>query len=92
MGPSGIPLVCNPVPATDKNSGLIATFLGIGPAIILANWIRNNTKDNRFSVAAGSELNYVLNSAPRTRDGAISHRSDQVQLWYDKSPCVIGML
>jgi len=55
----------------------------IGPAVILANWTRNDTADTRFSAAAGSQLNYVLNYSPHTDDGAISHRTEQVQLWSD---------
>jgi hypothetical protein len=62
---------------------------GIGPAVVLANWTRTNLSDNEFSVAAGSQLNYLLAYAPRTSDGAISHRADQVQLWYDDSPPLI---
>jgi len=55
--------------------------LGIGPAVLVANWTRNDTSDNRFAFAAGSQLGYLLNNASRTSDGAISHRSEQVQLW-----------
>jgi len=55
----------------------------IGPSVVLANWTRNDTSDNSFSVAAGSQLNYILNYSPHTSDGAISHRSEQVQLWSD---------
>ena len=62
--------------------------LGIGVAVLLANWTRKDLSDNRFSTAAGSQLNYLLNYSPHTDDGAISHRSEQVQLWYDESPRV----
>jgi rhamnogalacturonyl hydrolase YesR len=55
----------------------------IGPAVLLANWTRNDISDNRFSVAAGGQLNYILNYSPHTDDGAISHRIEQVQLWSD---------
>ncbi|KAF9779463.1 Six-hairpin glycosidase [Thelephora terrestris] len=55
----------------------------IGPAVLLANWTRNDTNDARFSTAAGSQLSYLLTQAPRTSDGAISQRNDQVQLWSD---------
>ena len=60
-------------------------ILGIGPAVLLTNWTRTDTSDDRFSVAAGSQLNYLLNHAPQTDDGAISHRSEDVELWYDES-------
>jgi len=63
--------------------GSVGDPASIGPAVVLANWTRNDTSDNQFSVAAGSQLNYVLNYAPHTDDGAISHRTDQVQLWSD---------
>jgi len=55
----------------------------IGPAVLLTNWTRTNASDTRFSVAAGSQLNYLLNVAPKTDDGAISHRSEDVELWSD---------
>jgi rhamnogalacturonyl hydrolase YesR len=64
--------------------------LGIGPAVILANWTRTNISDDRFSTAAGKQLDYVLNHSPHTDDGAISHRTKQVQLWYDESPLAIA--
>ncbi|KAF9647034.1 Six-hairpin glycosidase [Thelephora ganbajun] len=63
--------------------GSVGDPASIGFAVILANWTRNDTSDNRFSVAAGSQLNYVLSHSPHTDDGAISHRTEQVQLWSD---------
>jgi hypothetical protein len=60
--------------------------LGIGPAVLLANWTQTNVSNNLFSVDAGSQLDYILNYSPHTADGAISHRADQVQLWYGESP------
>ncbi|KAK0206262.1 Six-hairpin glycosidase [Desarmillaria ectypa] len=55
----------------------------LGIAVLLANWTRTNTSDTSFSTAAGEELDYLLNYALRSYSGAISHRSDQVQLWSD---------
>jgi rhamnogalacturonyl hydrolase YesR len=63
--------------------GSVGDPASIGPAVLLTNWTRTNTSDNRFSAAAGSQLNYLLNHAPQTDDGAISHRSEDVQLWSD---------
>ncbi len=54
---------------------------GIGVAVELTNWTRADRGDHEFSTAAGHQLTYLLDVAPRTSDGAISHRSDQVQLW-----------
>ncbi|KAG7448944.1 Six-hairpin glycosidase [Guyanagaster necrorhizus] len=55
----------------------------LGVSVLLANWTRTNESDTSFSTAASEELDYLLNYAPRSDSGAISHRSDQVQLWAD---------
>lgn len=57
------------------------TNSGIGVSVLLANWTRSNLADQSFSQAAYSELAYLMTVAPRTGDGAISHRASQVQLW-----------
>ena len=80
------PRVGNSVPSVDHNKLIDRRILGIGPAVVLTNWILDNTSDNSFSVAAGSQLNYLLNYAPHTDDDAISHRTEQVQLWYREAP------
>ncbi len=51
----------------------------LGVSVLLANWT-GQTGEN-YSIAAKNELNYLLNTAPKTSDGAISHRSENVQLW-----------
>jgi hypothetical protein len=56
--------------------------LGIGGAVLLANWTKSNLSDNLYGYAASQQLRYLLDFAPRTQSGAISHRTDQVQLWY----------
>lgn len=56
---------------------------GIGNAVLLANWTRPNLDDTTYSFAAGQQLSYLVNYAPRTPEGAISQRGDQVQLWAD---------
>lgn len=57
-------------------------FTGIGVSVLIANWTRSNLSDTEFSNAAADQLEYLLDVAPRTPDGAISHRASQVQLWY----------
>lgn len=60
---------------------VIPTILGLGHAVLLRNWTRVDLNDTRFSTAAGSQLGYLLNNAPRSRSGAISHRASEVELW-----------
>ncbi|EEB99762.1 hypothetical protein MPER_00478, partial [Moniliophthora perniciosa FA553] len=36
-----------------------------------------------YAEAAESQLNYLLNHAPRWENGAISHRSEEAELWAD---------
>lgn len=61
--------------------GSAADPASVGNAVLLANW--TNQSGAQFGAAAQNELNYLLFKAPKTSDGAISHRSDQVQLWSD---------
>ena len=39
--------------------------LGVGPAVLLANWILNDTSDTRFLTAASQQLDCLLNYSPR---------------------------
>ncbi|ORY31626.1 hypothetical protein BCR39DRAFT_525995 [Naematelia encephala] len=57
----------------------------LGVAILLANWSTNNALWNNvgYGDAATMELNYLLYDVPRSAQGAISHRADQVQYWAD---------
>ena len=56
----------------------------VGPAIILANLTGRSQADNlQYADAATSQLEYLLTKVPKTSDGAISHRPEQVQLWSD---------
>lgn len=57
----------------------------IGFAVVLANLTGHTPgADNvSYATAAKDQLDYVLNNVPRTSDGAISHRDEQVQLWSD---------
>ena len=55
-----------------------------GFAIILANLTGRAQQDNLpYAEAATSQLQYLLTSVPKTQDGAISHRPEQLQLWAD---------
>ena len=66
-----------------RRTNLVLTdhSLGVGQAVLLANWTRTNLSDHEFYYAATNQLTYLLDVAPRTDDGAISQRDDQVQLW-----------
>lgn len=55
----------------------------IGVAVILANWTDQQSSDGQdYSQAAVNQFNYLY-TVPRTDDGAISHHSNQLQLWSD---------
>ncbi|KAJ8483299.1 hypothetical protein ONZ51_g4792 [Trametes cubensis] len=72
----------NALPLIDGD-GAVGDPASIGTAVLLTNWTRTDRSDHEFSTAAGHQLKYLLDVAPRTSDGAISHRADQVQLWAD---------
>ncbi|KAG6373675.1 Six-hairpin glycosidase-like protein [Boletus reticuloceps] len=56
----------------------------IGVAVLLANWTGQSASDGLdYAGAARDQLQFLLQKAPKTPDGAISHRLDQVQLWSD---------
>lgn len=55
---------------------------GIGVAVLLANWTRPDLSVTTFSKAASGQLEQLLHNTPRSAEGAISHRQDEVQLWY----------
>lgn len=61
--------------------GSAADPASLGPVVLLANWTGQAGADYR--AAAEDQLDFLLNHAPRTSDGAISHRNDKVQLWSD---------
>jgi hypothetical protein len=54
----------------------------IGIALLIANWTRaaHKRKPN-YAGAAKSQADYLLKSALRLSDGAISHRHDAAQIW-----------
>jgi rhamnogalacturonyl hydrolase YesR len=54
----------------------------IGVAVILANWTGRAAVDGLdYAGAAVDQLDYLFQDVPQTSDGAISHRTDEVQLW-----------
>jgi hypothetical protein len=55
----------------------------IGVAVMLANWTGQQRNDGlNYAQAAENQFNYLLMNVSRTSDGAISHKSDQLQLWF----------
>ncbi|KAJ3759499.1 Six-hairpin glycosidase-like protein [Lentinula raphanica] len=54
----------------------------IGPAVLLANWT-NQGDGVDYAGAALDQLNFLYEKVPKTSDGAISHRTGEVQLWSD---------
>ncbi|GJE84408.1 six-hairpin glycosidase [Phanerochaete sordida] len=63
--------------------GAVGDPASLGVAVLLANWTRSDPADQSFAQAARSQLAYLTTVAPRTSDGAISHRASEVQLWAD---------
>lgn len=67
--------------------GSVGDPASMGVAVTLGNWTIGtsnqigNVSANVCGTAAKAQVQYLLGVAPRTSDGAISHRSDQVQLW-----------
>ena len=79
--PWAIPQV-SPFPFALTYAGFISmAIIGLGSAVLLRNWTRADLNDTRFSLAAGQQLGYILNDAPRSGSGAISHRVNEVALW-----------
>jgi hypothetical protein len=53
----------------------------IGVAVILANWTDRQASDGQnYAQAIQNQFSYLY-TVPRSSDGAISHRDDQLQLW-----------
>lgn len=60
------------------NDGSVADPASLGVIVLIANW--TGQRDADYGTAASQQLDYLLNKAPRTSTGAISHRSDKTQL------------
>ncbi|KZW02485.1 glycoside hydrolase family 105 protein [Exidia glandulosa HHB12029] len=54
----------------------------MGIAVLLAN-ASGGANATDYAQAAQNQLAFVLDKLPRSSDGAISHRAEQVQLWAD---------
>ncbi|KAG8949857.1 hypothetical protein FRC04_008160 [Tulasnella sp. 424] len=66
--------------------GAVGDPASLGVAVLLANWTQASRPDeagNNYNTPLRQQMDYLLNGAPRTDDGAISHRSERVQLWSD---------
>ena len=70
----------SPVPLF-PNDASVADPASMGVAVLLANWTGLGNSSVDFASAATDQLNYLLYNAPKSSDGAISHRNDDVQLW-----------
>ncbi|KAH7922253.1 hypothetical protein BV22DRAFT_1094989 [Leucogyrophana mollusca] len=64
--------------------GSAADPASIGVAVLLANWTGQGDIDGMdYAGAARDQLDFLFQDVPKTSDGALSHRVDQVQLWSD---------
>ncbi|KAG8899305.1 hypothetical protein FRC01_010592 [Tulasnella sp. 417] len=66
--------------------GAVGDPPSLGVAVLLANWTKASHPGmarNNYDTPLRQQMDYVINEAPRTDDGAISHRSERVQLWSD---------
>jgi rhamnogalacturonyl hydrolase YesR len=61
--------------------GAVGDPASLGVPMLFANW--TGAKGGDYATAINQQLDYLLHDAPRSDDGAISHRSDVVQLWAD---------
>ncbi|KAJ8087296.1 hypothetical protein PM082_006126 [Marasmius tenuissimus] len=61
--------------------GSAADPASIGVAVLLANWTKQGGQD--YAGAAKDQLDYLYQKVPRSSEGAISHRTEDVQLWSD---------
>ncbi|KAF8609496.1 hypothetical protein BDV93DRAFT_485133 [Ceratobasidium sp. AG-I] len=53
----------------------------LGVAMLVANF--SGATGGDYNSAIEQQLDYLINKAPRNTDGAISHRTEQIQLWSD---------
>ncbi|OCH84943.1 Six-hairpin glycosidase [Obba rivulosa] len=73
-----------PQPLDLPSGGAAGDSASLGFAVLLANWTGQGATDGlNYAAAATAQLNWTLTVVPRTSDGAISHRIEQVQLWSD---------
>ena len=64
------------------DEGSSADPASIGVASIIADWTGQSTDEVNFGEAAQAQMDFLWSSqVPKTADGAISHRREEVQLW-----------
>jgi hypothetical protein len=63
--------------------GSAADPASLGVAVVLANWTIpvGNVSQSAFGQAAEEQVRALLENTPKTEDGAISHRVEEVALW-----------
>lgn len=50
--------------------------------MLAARTVGGANNGRAYETAAREQVEYLLSGTPRTGDGAISHRTEQVQLWW----------
>lgn len=64
------------------NEGSAADPASLGMVVLLANWTGQGLNDGLdYAAAATGQLDFLFEDVPKTSDGAISHRTEEVQLW-----------
>ncbi|TDL22133.1 Six-hairpin glycosidase [Rickenella mellea] len=66
----------------DGADGAALDGASAGPHVVLGTYTDSNRK-SYWQSSADAQLNYLLNTAPRTSTGAISHRSTAKEYWAD---------
>lgn len=66
----------------DAQDGAALDGASAGSAVLLGSFT-DASRHNYWLNAANAQLNFLLNVAPRTSTGAISHRTDSRQYWAD---------
>ncbi|KAG2123805.1 Six-hairpin glycosidase-like protein [Suillus clintonianus] len=66
----------------DAQDGAALDGASAGSAVLLGSFT-DTSRHNYWLNAADAQLNFILNVAPRTSTGAISHRADSRQYWAD---------
>jgi hypothetical protein len=77
--------LCPPIVARARSDNYwLALFVGaVGDSASLGAFaVLIGQTDPAYMDASAREINYLLNTAPRWSNGAISHREDVAELWY----------
>ncbi|EGY13387.1 uncharacterized protein VDAG_00069 [Verticillium dahliae VdLs.17] len=68
----------------NRNSQILVSDTAVGdPASLGVSAILLGQSENVYLGASKRQAEYLLNSAPRWSNGAISHRSEEAELWID---------